>query len=447
MVKAAEKSELALLGGPKAVSSEATEIFDWPIVTEEDEQAVLAVLRSRSMSGRDVSMAFEKEFAEWLGMKYAITTPNGTSALEEAMFAAGIGVGDEVIVASLTFWASIAQVYRLGGTMVFAEINTETLNIAPRDIEHRITERTKAIMPVHYAGYPCDMDAIMEIAGRHKLRVIEDVSHAQGSLYKGRKVGTFGDVSAMSLMSMKSFAIGEGGILVTNDRAIYERAIMYGHYARHQQPGIITEEEFMPLKGLPWGGCKNRLNQTASAMARVQLKHYPQRIGEIDKAMSYFCDQFEDVEGLRPHRPAKGSGNTMGGWYFPLMHYDPEQFGGLSATRFCEAVRAEGCIWANPGANKPLHLHPLFNSLDVYGHGKPTRIANSARDLRQPEGSLPVTEKCGTRLVQMPWFKHCKADIIKEYAGAYRKAAENYRELLADDPGDGQVGRWSSSRI
>ena len=434
------KSPLAILGGPKAVQTDPGDIFAWPIITQEDEDAVLEVLRRGAMSNTDVTEQFEREYAQWQGAKYALGFNNGTAALHAAMFGCKIGVGDEIICPSLTYWASALPCYSLGATVVFAEVDADTLCIDPGDIEHRITERTKAIVPVHYLGHPADMDPIMEIAERRGLKVIEDVSHAHGALYKGRKVGAFGHVAAMSMMSGKSFAIGEAGMLTTDDLEIYERAIAFGLYERFQ--GGIQTEDLKPLLGLPLGGYKYRMHQLSSAVGRVQLKYYDARCEEIQKAMDYFWDLLEGVPGIRAHRPPKGSGGTMGGWYAAHGLYRPEELEGLSITRFTQAVNAEGC-GCSPGCNLPLHLHPLFNTCDVYGHGKPTRIANSNRDLRQSPGSLPVTESMNARTYSIPWFKKWRPQVIEEHANAFRKAAENYKELLKDDPGDPpQMGGW-----
>lgn len=433
-------SQLALLGGPKAVQSEIGDMFKWPIVTEEDEAAVLDVLRRGAMSGSDVTKLFENEFAAWQGSKYALGFNNGTAAIHSAMFGCGVGVGDEIICPSLTYWASAFPVFSLGATVVFAEVDPVTLCLDPNDIEHRITPRTKAIEVVHYLGHPADMDPIMEIARKHGIKVIEDVSHAQGGLYKGRKLGTIGDVGAMSLMSGKSLAIGEAGILTTDNTEIYERAVAFGLYERIS--GKAETEYLNEFAGLPMGGYKYRMHQMSAAMGRVQLKYYDERCAEIRKAMNYFWDLLEGVPGVRAHRPSKGSGSNMGGWYAARGHYLPEEVGGLSVTRFTQAVRAEGASTA-PGCNLPLHLHPIMNTCDVYGHGKPTRIANSDRDLRQPEGSLPVTESITKRTYSIPWFKHYVPELIEQHANAFRKVAENYAELLADDPGDPEhIGGW-----
>ena len=439
------KSRLAIFGGPKAVQTDVGDAFTWPIVTKEDEEAVLDVLRHRSMSGTDVTREFEKEYSAWQGCKYALGFSTGTGALQAAMFGCKVGVGDEIISQSTTYWATCLPCFSLGATVVFADINLDTLCMDPADIERRITDRTKAIVPVHYTGYPSDMDAIMEIAEKHNLKVIEDVSHAHGGLYKGRMVGAIGHVGAMSLMSGKSLATGEAGMLVTDDREIYDRAIAWAHYGRYSVDGVETEY-LKESAGLPLGGYKYRMHQMSAAMGRVQLRHYDERMAEIQKAMNYFWDLLEGVPGVKAHRPPKDSGSTMGGWYAAKGLYRPEELAGLSATRFCAAVSAEG-VGCSPGLNMPLHLHPLFNTVDVYGHGKPTRIANADRDLRQAKGSLPLSEQAPTRTYSIPWFKKYYPKIIEEHAAAYRKAAENYKELLKDDPGDREgLGSWSLFR-
>ena len=436
----AQTSKLALFGGGPAVQGDYKELFTWPIITDEDEAAVLDIIRRGAMSGMDVTKQFEQEFSDWIGLKYSLAHSTGTAALQCAMWGCKVGVGDEIICPSVTYWASALQVFSLGGTVVFADIEPDTLCIDPDDIEHRITDRTKAIMVVHYLGYPADMDRIMPIARKHGLKVIEDVSHAHGGLYKGRMVGTFGDVAAMSLMSGKSLPIGEAGILCTNDLEIYERAIAFGHYERYNAE--IQTPDLKPYYGLPLGGYKYRIHQMSSAVGRVQLKHYDARHKEIDKAMNHFWDLLEGVPGLRGQRPPKGSGSTKGGWYAPHGILVSEELGGLSITRFTEAVRAEGCP-TGAGANKPLHLHPVFTECDIYGHGKPTIIANSNRDLRQYKGDLPVSEATGERVYSIPWFKHFRPEVIEQYANAFRKACESYEELLPGDPGNpDNIGAW-----
>jgi perosamine synthetase len=336
------------------------------------------------------------------------------------MWACGLRRGDEIIVPSLTYWASALPALRLGATIVFADIDAGSLCIDPADLEQRITPRTRAIVAVHYCGHPCDMDPIVAIARKHNLKIIEDVSHAHGALYKGRMVGTFGDVSAMSMMAGKSFPIGEGGMLCTDDRAIFERVIAYCQYERTGSD--LTLPELKAYAGLPQGAMKGRLNQTCAAMGRVQLRHYPQRMRTIQDAMNRFWDLLEGTPGLRPHRPDKDSGSTMGGWYNPLGHYRADELGGLPVGRFIDAVNAEGGR-SGRACNAPLHLHPLLNDADIFGDGKPTRIAFADRDVRQGQGSLPVSEALADRCYGIPWFKNDRPEEIERYATAFRKVA------------------------
>ncbi len=227
-------SKLALFGGEKAIKTESPEMFKWPIVNQAMIDAGAKVIAEGTGSGTDITKAFEKEYAAWNGTKFGLAHTNGTAALEAAMFAVGLGEGDEMICPSITYWASCTAAMNLGAKVVFADIDTETLALDPKDLEKRITDKTKAIMVVHYMARPSEMDEIMAIAEKHNIKVIEDVSHAQGALYKGKMVGSIGHVSAASMMSGKSFAIGEGGMLLTDDQEIYDRALLWGH-----MPGMV----------------------------------------------------------------------------------------------------------------------------------------------------------------------------------------------------------------
>ncbi len=445
MITTSHSSPLALLGGPRSVTCPRGDLFTWPILTQEDEEAALAVLRSRAMSGTDITHRFEEEFARWIGVRHALGFNNGTSSLLAAFYGVGIGVGDEIICPATTYWASALPVFSLGGTVVFADVDPVSLCLDPEKIERHISPRTKAIVVVHYLAHPADMDAIMAIAKKRNLKVIEDVSHAQGGLYKGRKLGSIGHVSGYSLMTGKSFAIGEGGMLTTDDQEIYDRAVAFAHYERYTD--LIPTQSLRPYAFLPLGGSKGRMHQMSAAIGRVQLKDYDRRCAEIRKAMNYFWDLLDGVPGVKPHRVDEATGSNMAGWYGGHGFYRKEELGGLSITRFCEAVRAEGVTECHPGCNKALHTHPVFNDADIYGHGKPTRIANSDRDLRQPFGSLPVAEQIGYKVFSIPWFKHYRPEAVREYAMAYRKVAENAEPLLEGDAGDSEhMGGWNFFR-
>ena len=430
------KKQLAVNGGTKAVENFNQELCNWPIVTDEDREAILSVLNDRSMSGTTITKEFENEYKEWIGAEYALGYCNGTSALHASMWACEVGAGDEVICPSITYWASCTAALSLGAAVNFADIDPETLCIDPDDIEHRIGPRTKAIIVVHYAGYPADMDKIMEIAGRHKIKVIEDASHSHGSMYKGRHTGTLGDIAGMSMMTGKAFAIGEAGLMTTNNRKLYERCIAFGHYERTGAPSNfnavdaqVTDPELKKFAGIPLGGYKHRMNQWCAAMAKVQLKHYPERIVEIEKAMTYFCDLLDKIPGLKTHRPTKGSGLTKGGWYLPICHYNPEESKGVSVKKFCEAVCAEGII-AKSGINAPLHLHKVFHEADLFNMGKPTMISFGQRDVRQGPGSLPVAEESSNKNFIIPRFVIFDKTEIEKTAAAFKKVADNIDELI-----------------
>ena len=436
-------SNLALLGGAPAIDKKPDKsLFAWPIITEEDEAAALHVIRNNLYSGTDITEKFQEEFAEWQGRKYALAFCNGTLSLTAAMFAIGLGTGDEIICPTKTYWGSIAQTFQFSATPVFCNID-ENLSIDPDDIENRITDKTKAIMVVHYFSYPADMDRIMKIAKKHNLLVIEDVSHAQGGMYKGKKLGTFGDVAAMSLMSTKSFSAGELGMLVTDNKRFLERAIAFAHYDRNNAKYITESEELKDYYGIALGGCKGRANQLCSAIARVQLKYYDERCREIRRAMNYFWDLLDGLPGIRPIRVDESTGSNMAGWYAPHGTYYPEELGGLSAKRFCEAVRAEGveCCWE--GGNYCLHTHKFFYDCNLYGTQKPTRIAYSSHDVREGD------ELCAPSLLrycfQIPWFKHYDKEWIEKYALAFRKVIENYRDLIPGDTAKSSGGRWFGS--
>ncbi len=428
--------KLAILGGEKTISEVKDELFHWPIVTDEDIVAVTNVLKKGNMSGTDITKEFEKEYAAWNGTEYALGTCNGTAAITAAIWACGVGAGDEVICQSLTYWASCASALTFGATVNFADVDPETLCLDPNDIEHRIGPRTKAIIVVNYAGMPADLDAIVKIAHRHGVKVIEDNSHAQGSMYKGRMCGSIGDIAGASLMAGKAFAIGEAGMITTNNRDLFERCVAFGHYERTGAPSRfnpvdqqITMGDLLPFKGMPMGAVKHRMNQTCAAMGKVQLKHYPERIAEIDKAMNYFADQLDKIPCLKVIRPVKESGLTKGGWYFPLCHYDKTKAYGLAAEKFAEAVNAEGVMACGNGANSPLHLHNYFHSADIFNMGKPTVIAFGQRDVRQGAGTLPVTESAAGNIIHIPWFKRFDRDSIDKYVDAFRKVAGAAKEL------------------
>ena len=416
-------SQLAVVGGKPVVEKADETLFHWPIVNQAMIDAQTKVLVDGNMSGTDIARRFEGEFAKWQGRKYALSHTNGTTSLHAAMYGIGLGPGDEIICTSVTYWASCTGALSLGATVVFCDVDPETLQMDPASFEARITPRTKAVMVVHYMAHPAPMDEIMAIAKKHGLKVIEDVSHAQGGHYKGRMLGTFGDVAAMSLMSCKSFAIGEGGMLVTDDAEIYKRAIRLGHYDRIID--VCTDEEMEGPKNIPFGGLKNRMHQVSAAIGLEQLKKHDAEIAEIDRAMKYFWKGIADVPGLRMIYPTD-AGSDKAGWYASRFQYDKDAFGGISNVTFAAALNAETNGGWSFGCNMPLHLSSVFFDVDVYGHGKPTAQAFLPDGVspRALTGELPNAEKVNGRILGEPWFKHCDPKRIDPYVEAVYKVAK-----------------------
>lgn len=200
-------------------------VFGSPAIEEDEIQEVIASLRSGWLGTGPKVAQFEKEFAGYKGIEKSrmAAVSSCTAALHLSMIAAGISPGDEVIVPALTFCATVNAIIHAGATPVLADINPQTMNIDPNDIESRITKKTRAILPVHFAGRPCDMGAILQIAGRHNLKVIEDCAHAIESEYKGRKTGTFGDFGCFSFYVTKNVVTGEGGMVIAKDEKDIER--------------------------------------------------------------------------------------------------------------------------------------------------------------------------------------------------------------------------------
>ena len=208
-------------------------------IDDADIEAVVKVLKSDYLTTGPAVAAFEKKVADYVGAKYAVAVSNGTAALHVACLAAGIGEGDEVITTPITFAASANCVLYCGGTPVFADIDPDTYNISPEELEKKITSRTKAIIPVHYTGQPCDMDAILEIAHKHNLLVVEDGAHALGAAYKGKKIGSIADMTCFSFHPVKPVTTGEGGMIVTDNEEIYRRLVLYRSH------GITRDKDMM----------------------------------------------------------------------------------------------------------------------------------------------------------------------------------------------------------
>ncbi|MCD6407561.1 DegT/DnrJ/EryC1/StrS family aminotransferase [bacterium] len=237
----------------------------------------------------------EKEFAEKFGAKYALAVNSGTSALIASLVACGIGPGDEVIVPAYTFFATASSVVVTKGIPVIAEVD-ETLTIDPDDIEKKITPQTKAIMPVHMRGLPCNMDRIMEIAKKHNLKVIEDCAQADGGSYKGKRLGTFGDAGCFSFDFYKIIATGEGGMIITNDEKTYIRAQSWHDTAACWRPNRY-ERERMP--GELFCGENYRMSQVHAAIGLVQLRKLDNYLNSLRRNKKILMENLNGIKRVK----------------------------------------------------------------------------------------------------------------------------------------------------
>lgn len=433
-----DPDDLALLGGAPVIDRNdipaAAEAFRWPIIGDEDHAAVSAVMDLANFEGSGNVEALENEFAEFCGVRHGVGQVNGTNAVLAALWACGVGPGDEVLVPTTTYWATATPAYLLGAAPVFVDVDGSTMNIDPDALEEHVTDRTKAVVVVHMLGHPADMERIVRVARRHRLRVVEDASHAHGSLYRGRRVGGLGDIAAFSF-SGKPIATGEGGIVVTDDDELYERVVAWGQNFRFHEK-YVRDPDLLRYAGMPLGHVTSRLHPLSAAMARVQLRHLPARMAEVDEAMTAFWDSLAGVPGLRPHRPPPGEGTTMGAWYQPHGLYRSEELGGLSVTGFIRAVRAEGFpAWSRNIIREPLHAHPAFNQPDT-ATGRYLHNGGAGRPF---PGRRELPGARSLRAFSVPPFKHHRPELVERYSRVFRKVVERHEQLLPGDPGDGSV--------
>lgn len=285
-------------------------------IDEKDIQAVVDVLRSDYLTTGPNVAEFEKKVADYVGAKYAVAVSNGTAALHIACLAAGIGQGDEVITSPMTFAASSNCVLYCGGTPVFADILSDTYNIDVSDIERKITKDTKAIIPVHYTGQPCDMDAITALAKKHQLIVIEDAAHALGASYKGAMIGSLSDMTCFSFHPVKPITTGEGGMVVTNDESLYKRLLLFRSH------GITRDEDLMTENQGGWYyqqlelGYNYRITDISCALGSSQLDKLDDFIEARRKIAKRYDEAFVDVKGVQIPAQKK---ECQSGWHLYMI--------------------------------------------------------------------------------------------------------------------------------
>jgi len=228
-MKGAKMEKLAIKGG-RPIREKGFPA--WPIFDAREEKAILEVLRSGKWWYGEKVAEFEREFAAFQDARYAVSCTNGTAGLEISLLSLGIGAGDEVIVPPYTFVATASAVLKVNAIPIFADIQLETGNIDPEDVEKKITDKTRAIIPVHFGGLPCDMDALGDIAQKHHLKIIEDACHSWGSKWKGKGTGAIGDCGVFSFQMSKNITAGEGGIILTDNEGIADTAKSYTNCGR-----------------------------------------------------------------------------------------------------------------------------------------------------------------------------------------------------------------------
>lgn len=400
------KQKLAINGGEKSVNKS----FSWPIHDETEADAVAEIVRSGKWGNPDCGdevEKFEKEFAAFCGSKYAITCVNGSVSLRLALIACGVKPGDEVIVPPYTFITTASSVIECNCVPVFVDIDPDTYNIDPKAIEAAITVRTKAIIPVHFGGLACDMDAILDIAKRYNLRVIEDAAHAHGAEYKGKKLGSIGDVGSFSFQSSKNLTAGEGGVVITDDDELY--AIMRSLRNVGRIEGGQWYDHYNP-------GCNYRITQMQAVLLSCQLKRLAEQTKRRNENGLYLNTLLAEIDGITPLK--RGEEITMHSYHIYIFKYDASLFNGLTKDQFAELLATEG-VPCFKGYPHPLYKQPLFQNKNFMCYAIPETVDYTSVN-------CPVAEEaCATDAVWI--LQHAmlgEQEDMTAFAGAIRKIQE-----------------------
>jgi perosamine synthetase len=405
----------AILGGPKSITIDEQEANRWPVIGPEEEEAVLRVLHDGDLSFHPVTRELEEDYGNYFGMRHTLAHCNGTAALLAAFYALDLNPGDEVLVPSATFWASVLPMLWVGAIPVFCESESERLGIDPQDAERKITSKTRAIVVVHLWGMPSKMTELLQLAERHNLKIIEDASHAQGAIWRGRRCGTLGDISIFSLQSSKLAPAGEGGILLTNNDEYFERAICLGDMARILELDTPAKR----FAGTSFG-IKTRMAPLSAAVARCQLRHLEERNALRNANLCYLSEHLEQL-GFETFL----SPSHIERVYFEfLIRYNESKFG-ITRDLLVEALRAEGC-------NVALPRYPLLHQQPIFTEGHFTRIARLDRS-NMPKylpDALPKTEAVNNQMIKLPSFPAANQEILDQYVFAFRKVLSNSTKIM-----------------
>lgn len=427
------KSKLAIHGGPCTVPAGLKR--RWPEITQEDKDAVLAVLDRGILSGvhGPEATALEQEWAEFTGSKQVLSFNSGTAALHSALFAAGVGPGDEVITTAFSFSGTFHPILQQNAIPIFVDIDPRTYNIDVSKIEAKITDRTKVLMPVHIHGLPADMDEIMVLARKYNLLVIEDACQAHGATYKGKVVGTIGDMGCFSLNVTKNLSGGEGGFLITDNEEYAKRARMIRTFGEK----VGKEKEKIRPYYSHTIGWNYRTQELPAAFARSQLKRLPHYNSIAQRNSQYLSQELGKIRGLIP--PYVPPDRTTI-YHKYRIRFDPDALGlTIPATEFrdrlLEALEAEGVavtLWHMT----PMTSFPIFQKLDEgYGQGCPWSCSFYAREIKyNPQDYPEAIRLLETSLVinDEPHPIYIQAiKLMEYYAEAFHKVFDHLDELLA----------------
>lgn len=371
-------------------------------IEEEDVAAVADVLRSDWLTTGPKVEAFEEAFADFVGTSYAVAVSNGTAALHAAMYALDIEPGDEVIVTPMTFAATANSVVYQGGTPVFADVDSDTLLIDPEAVVDKITDRTKAIAAVDYAGQPCDYDALREIAEQYDLALVDDACHAIGGSYKGEPVGALADLNTFSLHPVKNMTTGEGGVITTDDSLLAERMRVFRNH------GITSDHRERAAKG-SWFyemadlGYNYRLTDFQCALGISQLQKLPAWTERRQEIAALYDEQLSPLEAVRPIMVHPEVEHT---YHLYVIQLDLDRLR-AGRSEVYDALRAEGI-----GVNVhyiPVHLHPFYRE-------------NFGTD----EGLCPIAEAAYERILTLPVFPRMTEKDALDVVRAVKKVIKAY---------------------
>lgn len=405
-------SRLALAGGKPAVDRPQP---SWPIISEEDVTRMVETVRSGRWSWMGPQEnAFCSEFAAFIGSRYALGLANGTVTLQCALQAVGVVPGDEVIVPGLTWVATAQAAMDIGADVVLVDIDPLTMCIDPKAIEKAITPRTKAIIPVHLYGCMCDMDAIMEIARRHSLKVVEDVAHQHGSRWRDIGAGAIGDVGSFSFQQSKVLTSGEGGAITCNDESIYStiHSLKQVGFAPDGKPGNRYGHNY-------------RITEMQSVLLRGGLSRLPEQTALREERARYLSDEIRKLGG--PLQPvARDERVTRQAFYALTLTYDAAKGQGVSRDQFHRAANAEGCGFGLP--YPPVYASPLLNLYDTTSpipFRDPERTQNY-RDLKLPNVEKTVKE---TAILLSHQALLGDIDYMDQIVAAVGKVTENLPQV------------------